>query len=134
MSVNGKFNSFKEEDMRNSENNGDDMNSNENDDKNADNYYEKINCNIIENKNNDEHNILHVLRRELINHYKPEIFDLVDNTDRHVGHGNNGLHLSLKIKSDLLCKNDLLSAHRSIYDFLGDRYMSLIHAISIEIL
>ena len=41
MSVNGKFNSFKEEDMRNSENNGDDMNSNENDDKNADNYYEK---------------------------------------------------------------------------------------------
>ncbi|MEL6711978.1 MAG: BolA/IbaG family iron-sulfur metabolism protein [Pseudomonadota bacterium] len=67
--------------------------------------------------------------------YSPSFLDVVDNTDKHIHHSNytGGRHLSIKIQSSKLLTDDLLAAHRSIYNTLGE-YISLIHAIQIKIL
>lgn len=67
---------------------------------------------------------------------KPEFLDLIDDSQKHVGHMDNldETHFRLIIKSKMLDNLSRLEAHRLIHEVLSQEFAKGLHALNIKIL
>ena len=69
-------------------------------------------------------------------HLKPEHLELIDDSQKHIGHRDNldETHFRLIIKSKVLENLSRLEAHRRIHDLLHQEFSDGLHALNIKIL
>jgi BolA family transcriptional regulator, general stress-responsive regulator len=75
--------------------------------------------------------------RERLAALEPRSVELLDESERHVGHAGaaaGGSHFRLVIVSPRFSGRDKLSRHRMVFDALGPLMRSEIHALAIQAL
>ena len=78
-----------------------------------------------------------IIRQRLVEAFKPESLELVDDSAKHAGHTGNkagGGHYLVTIVSDVFAGKSTIQRHRMVYEALGDMMKSEIHALSIKAL
>ncbi len=76
------------------------------------------------------------IKEKLLNEFKIENLEIVDNTNKHKGHRHfspNKFHIHLKIKSLYLSSLSRLDAQKKIMKTLDEDLKSKIHALEISI-
>ncbi|MGZ4969519.1 MAG: BolA family protein [Methylobacter sp.] len=78
------------------------------------------------------------LIRQLLNDaFKPELLEIIDNSEAHAGHAgarSGGGHYHVSIIADIFEGRSLVQRHQLIYNALGDMMKQQIHALGINAL
>jgi len=77
-----------------------------------------------------------LIRAKLGEAFAPVSFDVIDESDRHVGHAGHRpggeTHFRIHIVSEAFRGKSRLERHRMIYDALADELKGGVHALAIE--
>ena len=71
------------------------------------------------------------IRERLNAALQPSRLDIIDESDRHIGHSGAG-HFRLRIVAEKFNYQSLILRHRMVYEALADLMPGEIHALSIE--
>ncbi|MGZ4956416.1 BolA family protein [Methylobacter sp.] len=78
------------------------------------------------------------LIRQLLNDaFKPELLEIIDNSEAHAGHAgarSGGGHYHVSIIAEIFEGKSLVQRHQLIYKALGDMMKQQIHALGINAL
>jgi len=88
------------------------------------------------NRRNSTSQLIAEIRARLELAFSPTVLELKDESHHHVGHAgaaDGKSHLRLKISSQAFDSMTLISAHRRIYEVLGDLMQTSIHALIIQV-
>jgi BolA protein len=75
------------------------------------------------------------LQNALTERFAPEHLEIRDESAKHAGHSgarHGGGHFHVTVVSGVFRGLDRLSRHRMVYDALGERFRSEIHALSLQ--
>lgn len=75
--------------------------------------------------------LLDCLRQKLEDQLHPLQLEIVDESDRHVGHGASGAHVRVFIICPAFKGRPLIARHRMVYEALADHLHKDVHALSI---
>lgn len=65
---------------------------------------------------------------------QPDFLEVIDDSDQHLGHTNEGKgHYTIIINAPLFANKTMLECHRMIYKILQELMPSQIHALAIKI-
>jgi BolA protein len=76
-----------------------------------------------------------LIRRALTDAFKPELLEIIDNSEAHAGHAgarSGGGHYNVTIIADAFEGKSLVQRHQLIYQALGDLMKQEIHALGIN--
>jgi BolA family transcriptional regulator, general stress-responsive regulator len=81
--------------------------------------------------------ISELIRQQLNEAFKPELLEIIDNSEAHAGHAgasSGGGHYHVSIVAEAFEGKSLVQRHQLIYKALGDMMKQQIHALGINAL